>query len=664
MSKTAITLEFTGLAVTGDVINITNNLAINPYGTMELYRWSSYIIKIGANVAEQATNFILAFNLDWNSTGLYNVIFDGVSKVNIEPVNDGTILSDGGSYANVIITQDAPITPPVSQTFFIDTLTLSEALSNPCDNIRVTVTTTTNMDSISSPVIATGIASTTYLFDYIRGALIRITVNSSGVDKKRTLLLPQAMSDLNMTVSINYSLAGATLLVGMTNINGLTLQYSLDNVIWQLNNTFSGQSDGAGTMYVKDQYGCTISKAYTVLVFGTDVFNSSEPYHYVPKTSSIKMIERVTIDGINIYKTDENQFAYNSLAPLNGINLCGLQLFQSTDLLTIQFKSNYETIAPVIVKEDDTTDALALVKQTSNIGRKDKRDATLYQYSATQIGVYFTSGTTYNYDTSLAESTYALNGNLPEFAIIGEFININGNILKIIQTFFDETVGYNVILADYEYAGAPLAIIVSSIYNLHNYEIYEFDIDFSTYANSLIELQIQMTDTRTGFDDVTYVSENLDIKDLHDYTLEVIYYNVTNSDTYYGTGIQNKIRLEFNSITPILDEDFENSINDNDTVSIFSTIHEINKFEFSEVDNEIAKKIVIAMSHKFVFINRVGYAKFGNASIDPVTNNSSIVSIEMIKTGISYSSTLIDEIISEVYDVPALIEANNNYIKL
>ncbi len=40
------------------------------------------------------------------------------------------------------------------------------------------------------------------------------------------------------------------------------------------------------------------------------------------------------------------------------------------------------------------------------------------------------------------------------------------------------------------------------------------------------------------------------------------------------------------------------------------------------------------------------------------------MSIEMIKTGISYSSTLIDEIISEVYDVPALIEANNNYIKL
>lgn len=668
MSTRNVTLQFITAPVVDDIISLSNNLAINPLETMKVKRIALNITKIGSTNAEQATNFVTAFNLDWNYTLLYDVLFDGIDKVTIAPITDGTILAEISSYAGVTIIQSAEIpAPPGGGSFFITSTPLSEASADECDNIRVTVNCNELFINITSPVIDLGLGGGsgvfTYSFDFIRGSGINISIDGDlGSDTKR-IQLPDKLSGLNITIIQTPSLSGTALQIEVTNINLLTLQYSLDNIAFQSSKIFTGQSPGNYTIYVKDQYGCTVSKDYTVLTFGVDTFGIQDPFFYVSKSNSAQFIERVVIDGINIYKTDENVFAKDVLTPINGFNSCALQLFQKNDTLVTQFKSNYENVQGVMIDEAGTVTDLLTSKLTTNIGRKDRRDGVYYKFDDERIGIYFLSGNTYNYDTGLVNGEYTLNGNLPEFAIVGELLTIDNAVFKIEQVLFDKAVGYNVIIVKFEFIGSPTSAVIASIYNIQNYEVYEFNSNFSS-QDGLLELQIQMTDSRDGWDDVTFVSENIDIKTLQDNTLELIYYNKTNSDIFYETGIQHLLRLDFDSIEPLMIQEFDNSINDNDTVLVNSTVHEANKITFSAVPNEIAKKIVLALSHRFVFINRIGYVKNGDIELEPVDNNSSRVIAELIKTGLGYTANGENELLINIIDMPALLESNGNYIKL
>jgi len=664
MAGTKIDIQFTALPVATNVIELSNSSGVNMREEFESTRFSNNITEIATTIIQQAVNYIQSFGVDWNSTNLYDVSFDGFDTVTISPKDGVSVLGVVTNTAPVTITITNIAPPPVD--FKISSVAFSQATADYCNKISVDVTANDTVDHQDFPISITGIASTTYSFDYERGNTINIQSTSTAsppLSDSFSVVLPDKLSVNNVGITVTQSLQGATVTATVSNVNLLSLQYSLDNVTWQTNNAFGGQLPGDYTMYIKDQYGCTISKAYTVGTFGVDDFGVTIPETYISKSCSFNFVKQATIDNIDTYKTDENVFAYDSLIARNDNNITEKDLFQTSDYITEQFLSNYETNTVNVVKEDGTTTNIPFIKKTTNIGRKDKRDCTYYSYSATEIGIYFTAGNTYDYDTGVSNGTYALNGALPEYAVIGTLININGVVLEVKQTLYDENVGYNVIIADYIYSGAPATAIISSIYNIENFEVYEYYIDFSNYLG-LVEIQVAMTDAKTNFPDVTYITENIDVQTKHDYTLEIIYYNNTNSDVYYTTGLQHKIRLEFDSIEPILHQDFKNSINDNDTIAISSTVHEANKFTFSSVPNEKMKKIVLALSHKNIFINRVGYVKNSDVEIKTILGtNMSDISVEMIKTGIGYSLEGLNELNAVQIDTPDLLNVDNNYIK-
>jgi len=662
MANNIVHIKFNGLVSEDSILNITSSTSIPIVETFVLTRVAKNMVPITNDAARQAIFFMKSFGVDYNSTNLFTLEYNGIDTVTIVPIipNTSLVVVANSTGATVTII-DVPGIP--ENNFAILSAIVLEASSNKCDNVKVRVTANALIELINSPVQAININNEVYDFDYIRDSLITIEIGASEITKTTTLQLPPKLAVDNISINITYSLVGATVAATVSNAAGLILQYSLSGNVWQDSSIFIGQLDGEATMYIKDQYGCVVTKPYTVLIFGIDEFNISVPYSYIPKTNAIKLVEQVVVDNINIYKNDENQFAHNILMPLNSVLATGTQLFQTEDRTPIYFKSNYRNITVKIIEDNGAEHILANNQITSNIGRKVKMDATYYKYDATRLGIYFTSGNTYNYDTGLANGTYALNGNLPEFAIIGEYINVSGIILQIKQVVYDDSIGYNVILLDFVTNTTPTNVVVSSIYNIHNYEVYEVGVAFAQYANTIIEIQVEMLDTREAFLPITYISENLDVRDVHYDTLELIYYNEINIDNSYMLGTPNKLRLEYDKISPILVEEFENSINDSDSVSVYSVIHEINRFVFSEVDNEMAKKIVIALSHKNVFINRIGYIKHSTASINAITDNSSTITVDMLKTGISYSSELVDALIIDARDIPALLEINNNFIK-
>jgi hypothetical protein len=55
------------------------------------------------------------------------------------------------------------------------------------------------------------------------------------------------------------------------------------------------------------------------------------------------------------------------------------------------------------------------------------------------------------------------------------------------------------------FSGIDTNVIVSSVYNDFNYEVYEFTIDMVKYLNQTIQVKIDNTDSR--FETITHLSE-------------------------------------------------------------------------------------------------------------------------------------------------------------
>src|SRR5690606_19026891 len=111
-------------------------------------------------------------------------------------------------------------------------------------------------------------------------------------------------------------------------------EYSLDNTVWQSSNVFSGLVADDYTLYVRDQLGCSFSYDFSVDAIGT----ARTPYFLMPKSNSIRFANRITWGDCANRKTDENALSCEANVPKPYKQL---QLFQSCDIITTQFRSNY-----------------------------------------------------------------------------------------------------------------------------------------------------------------------------------------------------------------------------------------------------------------------------------------------------------------------------------
>ena len=185
------------------------------------------------------------------------------------------------------------------------------------------------------------------------------------------------------------------------------------------------------TMYVRDNLGCSISKDVIV-----NSVQGQIAVLEIPKANSIRYAARVTHNDCGNYKNDENTLSCESDVKLPYKEI---QQFQTCDIIRTQFKSSYETItAEVLNLTDGTVDSLTILQVTNNLGRKDRRDAKIFSINATQTGIYFTSGNLYDYVTNAITGTYVLNGNLPEWGVINNYINVLGTWYVIRNLFYDE----------------------------------------------------------------------------------------------------------------------------------------------------------------------------------------------------------------------------------
>lgn len=640
-----------------------------PSSYSEVFNWvnlrsSDHQVTSGtptATLGERAAiNFVQAFNLD---NGRYIVTRSG-NEVLISADNTYglTTFSVNGIFAPY--TNDPSLEFEIvdgnSDSFTIDTVTFSNSAIDESQYVIANVTTNQLATKVISPFVLNGNTENPFSFEWWRGETKNLIVeNADGIQATQSIVFPSLLNDQNFSLKINNSPNGATVLIENVNTTGLELEYSLDNTVWKTLNAFNGLGVGNYTLYVRDQLGASFEKQFEITEFGIYT-----PYFYISKSNSFRFANRITFGDSENYKNDENTLSNEAFAKDSTLAYCEIQQFQSADIITTQFKSNYSSNVATIVKSDLSEVNIPVIKKTNNIGIKDKRDARKYNLGNGKTGVFFRSGNTYDYTTGSISGTYLLNGLLPEWAQIGNYIDISGFWLLIEDIVFDETKNAEVLVLTNTYTGPEVSVIAASIFNRFNYEVYEFTIDMVDYIDQYFQVRINNTDD--NFPDIIHLSEQIWCKVKHDKVLEIRYSNSTNTDIFYETGIENLIRIPCTFIKGKLDE--ENEIYKTDTTAILlnAEMYEVDEFIFEPVTKEIWRKITQALSHENVTINGIGYVKNGNFNTEGPLEDSNlyVLTATMMKTGSVYNSQASgsNDFNSTSVEVPRLISTESGYV--
>lgn len=447
----------------------------------------------------------------------------------------------------------------------------------------------------------------------------------------------------------------------------LAIDYPSDLIIEQLANVVTVEVD-SGSLIYHSFLDFEASGEFATIEFAEVPEEDEEafildrtPYFYISKSNSLRFANRITFGDAANYKNDENTLSCeaNVLIPYKQYIL-----LQTADVITTQFKSSYNNISAFVIKSDGTEDEIDVVKKSNNMGLKDKRDARKYDLGNGKTGIYFTTGNLYNYDTDASAGTYDLSGSLPEFAQMGNWIKLGTEWFLIEDILFDESKNAEVIQITNTYTGSDTSVIVASIYNRFNYEVYEFSIDFVDYIDDVVQVRINNADT--DFTEIVQLSESIDVKVRHENTVDINYWNNTNTDIFYQTGIKNRLRIALRKQTMVDDSDFENYKTDSSATLLDSKSYEIEEFEFEPMTKEMARKLKQALLHEKLVIDEVGYVINDSPEVEHLgETNLYTLKVKLIKTTNVYESQTSGNLgfDGSEMEIPALIESETGYME-
>lgn len=639
MAYSKITLEFTAVPDVDDVFNIGETslgLALNEI--FKESRFGSGQVTLPIFEPDDGfhpdrylgfVNFYYknSFDLDYNATGLFTVVSTngvtntGIGTVTIEANFSGAIFTGtSNDFVNVAIENE--VTFP---DFSIDEITFTPKIGDESYKCTVNIDTNHLATKILQPFVRNPNTENPIIFPAYRNMIFNVELeDANGLRVLQVVKTPSYLNIDNFTLNVVNSPVGGTLNISNVNSDGLVLEYSLDDINWQTSPIFSGLAVGTYMFYVKDQLGDYQNKSFSVTESGIYT-----PYFYISKSNSFRFANRVTWGNSSNYKTDENTLSHEVDCE---IPYTEIQQFQSADVITTQFKSNYKTNMAKILKSDLSEVVIPVVKKSNNIGIKDKRDALKCNMTDGKSGLYFQSGNTYDYNTGLVSGTYALNGDLPEWAVVGNYFAIGSAWFLIEEIVFDEVRNASVVVFTNTYTGADTLVVASSIFNRFNYEVYEFDIDMSDYIDQYFRVRIRNSDSR--YCEIIHLSEQIWCKVKHENVLEIKYSNSSNTDMFYATGIVNLIRIPYTYFKGKFDEESEVHKTDTNSILLSADVYEVDEIVFEPVTKEIWRKMVLALSHENVTINGVGYVKNGNFNSEGPLERSNlyVLTATMIKT--------------------------------
>jgi len=542
----------------------------------------------------------------------------------------GANSSSGGylttlSYARVNDTIEVTInsTAPESNITFWEMLSDDDYVflrpSNPCQAIYLSNGTSVNAE----PIFA--LDSGNYQIKNVQlNQITNVSIPTTFdclFQKGYTYAIMQGGASLlffNVTASVtefnlNLVLTNNTLTIELVASNAI-LEYSLDGTTWQSETIFNDVPEGENTLYVRDVYRCV--KEFTITNNGDTNGNVTTPYTYISESNSLRFIKRVNHENCGNYK---NQFNTLSCEENTQIANKYIQLFQTCDIdIKTQIKTSYQNIEIYAKDSDNNFTEIVAEKVVNNIGISDKRDCTYYTYNG-QLAVLFTSGNLYDYNTTDIIGNYELNGLLPDYGVVGTWVETVYGMLQIANIRLADNGQRSLVFNININLTSPIAGTIQTIYNRESYDIWEFSTNMSLFENLTIQIGIRFyqTEADPNFPDVFWISENILVKERHNHSIEIIWSNSKNTDVYFYSGITMKNRINNCFVNTWLgDGDIQIQKTDSQVISIDATNYNAIEFEALALTTGIIRKIVLALKHDNLIIENVPYKLAENPEIE------------------------------------------------
>lgn len=660
----ATTITYTINAITGNelegkVVSVLDSLTgINLLETFELIRTASKISELSDAIPplQNTVAFGLkqALNLDYNSISLYE-IEQSTNTVTVKALNSSSqfspVSNTTAGVVSIAINNDV-----IVPKFTIDTVVISEATASPCDNVKLTITTSQQATNIVSPIIST-ISTNPFIVDVTREDSTKLIMNNLVNSDTDTFRVPKLLS-ANIQITIINTPAGATVTanrlfpLSQTGLVGfpllLTFTHSLDDVIFVTTNSFVGIPVGAGTMFIKDNIGCKISIPFIVDAFTPNLVDF-DPIVEVSNLNSFRFKRDEIITNINV-RNNLNSLSFEETVGLNDRNF--LQIFETIDKVPTQFKSNYETNVAVLIDDQDVETPLVITKVTANLNITDVRDGSINILTNNDIAIFFGSGNTYDPITLLVNGSYNLGEDLPDFLNVGDFVNLEGFGFIVVTTiiaptnthpFFDLVLGAN--NAQFNFAQDQI-LKITSVFNIVDFERFEFTVDMTALLGNF-RIRIDATDTDTNFPDESFLSEwfNIDTEQEESHNI-IKYFNTVNNEIAFSTGIVFILRIPYIfNLSWKDDVDNDIVITDTNTVNVESKVREQYELSFEVMPKAMAQKVILALSQDRLEIDGQNYTFEGDTSLNHLkgTNlyqlNATITLSDNVFNSISGAST-------------------------
>jgi hypothetical protein len=191
---------------------------------------------------------------------------------------------------------------------------------------------------------------------------------------------------------------------------------------------------------------------------------------------------------------------------------CYYQPVLTSNIITTQIKSSYRNIIAEVLNVDGQvvqTPVVTLKKQYTE--QLDKRDCTFVRsVDGLNTYIYFDGGSVYEPNTLTVKETYTGTSVLPSFCRVGMFVELIGTGIsgtyEVLDIIYDNTLQKWCLSIYYALPVATLAGITQSIYNVNEWNIYEFDFVASALSG-VYRIKVSATDTTVEFVPVLWYSE-------------------------------------------------------------------------------------------------------------------------------------------------------------
>jgi len=625
--------------ITSSVLSITlnSNTGLNNMGLRLSDSTGSFVLdfEFTTNNSSSPIKVLITNTKTGTAFNLYNgikTILDPEKyRVSFQSASDTVIITPTFEGSNWTTQANAPVTFATADNVVdpfpsITAITPIEDLVNGCDTQRVSVTTNTQVDKYKMlEVGAVDIPVTSNPFEVTLkkvGDIAQPTIftiykdQPEGEESVQTNIAKHSKIVINSVSAVAAPNGDVSITPNLTYSNGLDIgltffdqaTHSVDGVNYVSNASIvTPLSPGDYTYYVKDAFGCIVTKPFTVA--SEDISNFSSVFIDFPKANGLHFAKKETIDMINVFPVTSNTLSFQE-----GTNIARQYkpLIKKSDPGVYQFRSTYTSHIAYLNNCQGLKNQVSIIKKSNNSGAKDSREARLLNFGSPGVGVIgFVSGKEiYNPDTGVVIG-YQQDSNAADFYQIGGFIEVLGRGFFEIKRKELIPGGTTGLYIDFDFTGVDDAtdVIINYSYAQGDYDIFEIVIDHNGLEG---EYWLSMEATLNGNTEV-WNSEVFNVKEYHECTYEIIASNTENNEVNYQTGIKHIFNLEYDvTKTSIPEDEIDIFDTDNSIIHLEGRVKDVWKYEFSVVSTATLAKLKRAFSMDELYINREKHVKIGS----------------------------------------------------